>query len=206
MNGRRLACMSLCVAALCKGCRFHLGICMLALSKFLFTALALGASVPVMAADVRQDTGNTIDEIGSKSYVASYVAVADDDGYGSARSTATASHVTRVNRALWENSFDHGSNASTAMFTASQGAAPISSTSWAALKVGYGGRTWPIFSNSLYTVDIQNGLYRKPGIGACLLAALAITGLAVSRRRTGHHPIVPPRQTFDARISANGAQ
>lgn len=169
--------------------------------------MILAVSAPVVLAS-NPDAWDKGAEIGADHHTAlPLTSVSAVEGFDSFKSSSlTATHFTRVNRALWEKSFDRGSDADIVALAAPPLAASVSNVAVAHRKIGYGTGTWPVVSNLLYSADVQEGLYRKPGIGACLLAAMALASLAVSRRQTGHHPIVPPRLLHDAHATANGAR
>lgn len=119
-------------------------------------------------------------------------------------------NVAQLNRVLWESSFERGiARNGDAGLVSALPPPTMSAVSYRGENVnprnGQGGMLVD-FSIPFVGSDTPAGLTRRPGIGACLLAALAITALAVFRRRTGYQPIVPPRPAPEARVAANGAK
>lgn len=189
-----MRCDGICVESVPSGGR------MVGLSKSLCIALAFAATAPVLAAEggfrgVPSEPNSQLKDGGySFQFTGSFESVKSPD--------KTALRISRLNRVLWERSFERGSNGS---LSAAVMPPQTAEMGWGHHKVAYGIGNWTVLSNSI-DGDAQDGLYRKPGIGACLLAALAFTALAVSRRRAGYHPIVPPGAMVEARASVNGAR
>ena len=138
-------------------------------------------------------------------------AQSDARGFEDIRATGTSAlNVAQLNRVLWESSFERGiaRSGDTGLVSAANptlATAILYRADGGHQRVSHGGMLVD-FSNSFIDSSTSEGLARRPGIGACLLAALAIAALAVFRRRTGYQPIVPPRPILEARVAANGAK
>jgi hypothetical protein len=127
---------------------------------------------------------------------------ADVRGFERIRTHGTTNiSISQINRTFWQSSFESAANRNDATSIALAAAdMVVSRTNQVDRRSAYS-----LFSPSANT-DTDHISAQQPGLGACLLAMIAIIALAVSRRRSGYEPIVPARSSFEIRSANDGAR
>jgi len=127
---------------------------------------------------------------------------ADGRGFERIRTHGAANvSISQVNRAFWQSSFERAANRNDAAAVA------LAAADIVVGRPNQGDRrsAYSLFSPSA-AADTEHISSQQPGLGACLLAMIAIIALAVSRRRSGYEPIVPARSSFEIRSANDGAR